>query len=193
MDKKDFENNFAFKSKKSGLPGKQELIGYLPGLLLESELQAIAVVVDADKSVISTWKSISAVLQKVGYSDLPTTPNPEGTVVISANPDLPKVGIWIMPDNETPGEIEDFFLQIIDNEDFRLNHARKSVGELIAQKPDLMSDSNRSKAEAYTWLAWQKEPGRSMGVALKSNWADAKHLLATRLANWFSDTFELEP
>lgn len=148
LDKKDFESNFAFKSKKGNPLGKQEL---------------------------------------------PITPNPEGTIIISTNPDLPKVGIWIMPDNSSSGEIEDFFLQMIDEHDFRLGHARNSVGELILQRPDLLSNSNRSKAEAHTWLAWQEEPGRSMGVALKSNWASPEHSLAQRLAKWFSNTFELEP
>jgi len=61
------------------------------------------------------------------------------------------------------------------------------------QKPDLLSDANRSKAEAHTWLAWQEDPGRSMGVALKSNWANAEHPLAARLAQWFAKTFDLKP
>ncbi len=192
-DKKDFESNFAFKSKKGDPLGKQELLGSLPGLLLESELQAIAVILDADKSAISTWKSVCAILLKSGYEDLPAMPNLDGTLIESTNPDLPKVGIWIMPDNSSAGEIEDFFLQLIDGEDFRLGHARKSVGALIDQRPDLLNNSNRSKAEAHTWLAWQAEPGRSMGVALKSNWTDSKHLLAARLANWFSSVFTLVP
>jgi hypothetical protein len=192
-NKKDFESNFAFKSKKGNPLGKDELIDSLSGLLLESELQAIGIVLDADKSAISTWQSICAVLQNSGYTDLPACPNPEGTIIASMNPDLPKVGIWIMPDNYNPGEIEDFFLQLIDQEDFRLAHARNAIDELIRQRPDLLSDSNRSKAEAHTWLAWQKEPGRSMGVALKSNWTNAEHPLAIRLAEWFSKTFDLEP
>jgi len=61
------------------------------------------------------------------------------------------------------------------------------------QKPDLLSDANRSKAEAHTWLAWQEDPGRSMGVALKSKWANAEHPLAARLAQWFAKTFDLKP
>ncbi len=191
-DKKDFESNFAFKSKTGSQLGKPELISHLSALLLESELQTIAIVLDADKSAISTWQSVCAVLQKSGYTDLPKTPGAEGTVIESADPDLPKVGIWIMPDNSSTGEIEDFFLQLIDSQDFRLDHARNSVGYLIDQRPDLLDNSNRSKAEAHTWLAWQQEPGRSMGVALKSNWANAKHPLAISLSQWFSRTFDLE-
>ncbi len=192
-NRKDFEENFAIKSKRNQPLGKEELLIVLADTLQSSDLLTLGIVLDADKSARSTWQSVSDVLQKAGYVDLPATPNPEGTIIESTNPDLPKVGIWIMPDNHKAGEIEDFFLQLIDNEDFRLKHARKSVGELIDQKPDLLDHSNRSKAEAHTWLAWQAEPGRSMGVALKSNWANAGHPLAARLAEWFSKTFDLEP
>jgi hypothetical protein len=161
--------------------------------LIESELQAIAIILDADNSAISTWQSVCSVLLKSGYEELPASPDPEGAVIISNNPDLPKVGVWIMPDNISPGEIEDFFLQLIGKEDFRLSHARRAVDELINQKPDLLNNSNRSKAEVHTWLAWQKEPGRSMGVAIKSNWADGQNPLAARLSKWFANTFDLEP
>ena len=192
LNKEDFEKNFAIKSNRGRALGKSELLLLIEDALQIPDLQTLGIVLDADKSVISTWQSVYATLQKSGYADLPTAPNSEGTIIISTNPDLPKIGIWIMPDNENPGEIEDFFLQLIDVEDFRLGHAQKSVGELIDQKPDLLNDANRSKAEAHTWLAWQAEPGRSMGVALKSNWADAKHPLAARLAQWFSSVFALE-
>lgn len=192
-DKKDFESNFAFKSKKGNALGKQELIGSLSGLLLESDLQAIGIILDADQSAAATWKSLVSVLEHSGYTDLPTAPNPEGTIIESPDHDLfPKVGVWIMPDNINSGEIEDFFLQLIDSEDFRLNHARKSVKELINQKPDLLAASNRSKAEVHTWLAWQKEPGRLMGIAVKNNWTKVHHKLAENLTRWFSNTFELE-
>ena len=116
-----------------------------------------------------------------------------GTILIDENPDLPKVGVWIMPDNINPGEIEDFFLRLIESQDFLFQRAQKVVGELIVEKPELIKETNRSKTETHTWLAWQEEPGRSMGVALKNNWAPAKHPLAARLAAWFAATFELAP
>lgn len=191
-DIKDFEQKFAIKSSRDKPLGKTELLLLIGDVIQSTDLQTLGIVLDADNSTISTYQSICAVLQKVGYTGLPSTPHPDGTIILSEDPDLPKIGIWIMPDNSNPGEIEDFFLQLIDPEDYRLNHARKAVNELIHQKPALLRHSNRSKAEAHTWLAWQEEPGRSMGVALKSNWADAKHPLAERLAQWFANTFELE-
>lgn len=190
-NKEDFEKNFALKSNRGRALGKPELLALMGDALQSPDLQRLGIVLDADKSASSTWQSVCAVLQKYGYAT-PPAPNVEGTIIEAPNPDLPKIGIWIMPDNESPGEIEDFFLQLIENEDYRLIHAQKSVGELIEQKPELLKESNRSKAVAHTWLAWQDEPGRSMGVALKSSWAKSEHPLATRLAQWFTNTFELE-
>lgn len=192
INKKDFEQNFAVKSNRGEALGKNELLTLIPDALRTPDLQTLGIVLDADKSAASTWQSIFAALQKSGYTNLPSTPDANGTIIIDPNPDLPKVGIWIMPDNQNSGEMEDFFLQLIDVEDFRLNRARKVIDEMIAEKPDFHLDANRSKAETHTWLAWQQEPGKSMGLAIKSNWASAEHPLAGRFATWFSRLFEME-
>lgn len=191
VSKKDFEQNFAVRSSRGEALGKKELLLLLPDALRTPDLQSLGIILDADKSAASTWQSVVAALQKSGYSNLPTAPDATGTIITDPNPDLPKVGIWIMPDNHNTGEIEDFFLQLIDNEDFRLKRARQVIGELIVANPDFRLDANRSKAETHTWLAWQQEPGKSMGLALKSNWVSAEHPLAERFAAWFSRVFEL--
>lgn len=192
QDKKDFEKNFAIKSNRSEAIGKKELLLLISDALQTPDLQALGIVLDADQSVDSTWQAVHSKLEKFGYTNLPAAPDVDGTIIIGRSQDLPKVGVWIMPDNQSPGEIEDFFLQLIDNKDFRLNRAQKVVGELIAEKPDFRLDLNRAKAEAHTWLAWQEEPGKPMGLAIKSNWVNAEHPLAARFANWFSQLFELE-
>jgi hypothetical protein len=192
LSKKDFEDNFAFKSKKGEPLCKQELIGRVPELLLEADLQSFGIVLDADDSVASTWQSVKDTLKNAGYSNLPAAPDANGTIITDSNPDLPKVGIWIMPDNQSSGEIEDFFLQLIDSESFHLRYAREVIDNMIVQKQKLFADSDRSKAEVHTWLAWQKEPDWTMGVAVGKNWASAKPPLAKRFAAWFSRLFELE-
>lgn len=45
-------------------------------------------------------------------------------------------------------------------------------------------------ADVHTWLSWQKEPGRSMGVAIKSNLINYDHDLARRFVGWFTQTFQ---
>jgi len=192
QDKKESEKYFAIKSKRGEPIGKKDLLLLIPDALQTPDLNVLGIVLDADKDAVSTWQSVCSKLQNSGYSNLPAAPDVNGTILIDPNPDLPKVGIWIMPDNQSAGEIEDFFLQLIDEEGFHLQRARKVVGDLIEQKQNLFDISNRSKAEVHTWLAWQKEPDRTMGVAIGKNWASAKPPLATRFAAWFSQLFELE-
>lgn len=192
LSEKDFKQKFVVKNRGGQPLGKTELLSYVDEVVKTADLQAFAIVVDADESATSTWQSVRDVLEKVGYSGLPTSPDPSGTVHTDTNPDLPKVGIWLMPDNQNPGEIEDFFLKLVPAGDKMMAVVRPAVQDLIDRKQHLFPNSDRSKAEAHTWLAWQHEPGRSMGVALKNGWANAKASLASDLAAWFSRVFELE-
>ncbi|MFN4257122.1 MAG: DUF3226 domain-containing protein [Saprospiraceae bacterium] len=192
LNQKEFEQKFVIKNRSGQPLGKTEVLGYVDEVAKTADLQAFAIVVDADSDVAATWQSVCDKLKNVGYSELPTSPDLSGTVHADTNPDLPKVGIWLMPDNQNPGEIEDFFLQLIPAGDGTLEAVSPAVQDLIDRKQNLFPDSDRSKAEAHTWLAWQKEPGRSMGVALKNGWADAKSPLASKLADWFALVFELE-
>jgi len=192
QSKKVFEQKFALKNKNGEPLGKDEVLGYVDEISKTADLQAFAIVIDADKSVPSTWQSACATLQKLGYTDLPAEIPKDGAIIVDADPDLAKVGVWIMPDNENRGEIEDFFLQMISLNDFYLQRAKASVKELILEEKNLFAASDRSKAEVHTWLAWQKDPGKSMGIAIKSNWIDHKFPLAERFARWFANVFELE-
>lgn len=97
-----------------------------------------------------------------------------------------------MPDNQSPRAIEDLFLQLISEENYHLQRAKAVVAELIAEGQNLFSKTSSNKAETHTWLAWQEEPGKSMGLAIKSNWLNTEHPLAARFADWFSRLFDLE-
>lgn len=192
QSKKEFEQFFAIKSRGGQPLGKNEVLDSVDEVAKTADLQAFAIIVDADADVLSTWQSVCDRLKNVGYSELPVSPGTSGTVHTDINPDLPKVGIWIMPDNQNPGEIEDFFLLFLDPKDALAGFALSTVQTLIDRKQNLFAETDRSKAQVHTWLAWQKEPGRSMGVAVKSKWVDAEHDIAVRFVSWFNRVFELE-
>lgn len=187
-DADDFRDNFLIKKDKLG---KTEVIkGISPAIKSAEAFTNLGIVVDADDSAPSTWQSIRAVLEKLDYQNLPTTPIPDGIVVRSNVPHYPQVGVWIMPDNENPRAIEDFFLALVDPADARMNKAKATVSEVIEDKLNLFSENIRSKADVHTWLAWQEEPGRSMGIAVKSGLLSLEHDLAVRFVNWFTRTFQ---
>ena len=43
-------------------------------------------------------------------------PDRDGTIILETE-DLPRVGVWLMPDNESAGELEDFVARMIPGDD----------------------------------------------------------------------------
>ncbi|MGB0561348.1 MAG: DUF3226 domain-containing protein [Spirulinaceae cyanobacterium] len=136
----------------------------------KTEIKVLAAIVDADVNLQSRWDSVGTALAKCGYS-LPSLPNPNGTILVPPRPNRPRLGIWLMPDNQTDGILEDFLLRLTQTEDSLLNHAESAVNE-IPEAERLFGEEKRSKAILHTWLAWQKEPGTPLGLAIKRQYLD---------------------
>ena len=66
-------------------------------------LDSIGILVDANDGIQARWDAVSSRLQRSGFQT-PKIPDPQGTVVGSK----PRVGVWLMPDNKSDGELEDF-------------------------------------------------------------------------------------
>ena len=49
------------------------------------------------------------------------------------------------------------------------------------------------KAILHTWLAWQKEPGRPYGVAIKARYFGATSAAADQFVAWFERVFGVGP
>lgn len=68
--------------------------------------KALGVLVDADDSLAHRWGDLSNRCRAANI-DLPQQPTATGTILEPGN-GRPRIGIWLMPDNESPGELEDF-------------------------------------------------------------------------------------
>ncbi len=157
-----------FEIKIAGDPGGvSQLLGYLPVYLQERPpvLERLGIVVDADDSPQSRWDEIASRLQLAGYqppSHLPL----EGLVFDHPTHDRPKIGIWLMPDNQGNGKLEDFVKLLIPSSDRLRVKAEKTLDEIKQAKLQRYSDLDYPKALIHTWLAWQEDPGRPMGQAI---------------------------
>lgn len=85
-------NDDAYKKKETH--GVEELLKTLPVKLAEENLETLGIVVDADFDVAARWQAISDKLKKFGYQNIPKT-LPE-TGWIDTQPELPKIGVWVM-------------------------------------------------------------------------------------------------
>src|SRR5688572_4123231 len=62
-----------------------------------SAVERIGIVIDADEDLNARWQSVSSILEKAKYTNLPVLPSENGTIIKQEF--LPTFGVWIMPDN----------------------------------------------------------------------------------------------
>jgi hypothetical protein len=147
--------------------------------------QVIGVMLDADTSLESRWASIKGKLSHYSYK-LPDIPDIEGTIVEGIT-DEPKLGFWLMPNNQDSGKLEDFCAQLA--EPTSLAFARKCITEAQVKKVTTFKPLDISKAVIHTYLAWQDEPGRPMGQAITKQALRPDTDIARRFTNWLTCLF----
>jgi hypothetical protein len=166
--------------------GKQALLDAIPVRLKESDIGVLGILLDADEDLRARWQAVSDRLKASGYS-VPVMPREKGTVLPPPESAvLPKVGIWLMPDNKVPGILEDFLRFLVPPGDALLAHADASIANLPERR---FSDSTRAKALLHTWLAWQKEPGKPYGQAVTARYLDPSLSAGKDFADWLKRTF----
>ena len=159
----------------------------LPVQVKGSELNRLGVIVDADTNLERRWQAITDILKKEGYT-FPCAPSPDGTILDAPSSRRPKVGIWIMPDNQLPGILEDFARLLVPDGDALLPYAQECVGNIPAGHRRF-PPQHRSKAEIHSWLAWQAEPGRPLGTAITARYLDADAAQARVFFAWFMQLY----
>ena len=104
-----------------------ESIGVRLPLLIE-EGDVVGIVIDADTEISNRWKSIRNRIIGVGYQNVPDQPDPDGTILDPPSGTyLPRLGVWIMPNNQTSGILEDFLRFLVPQPNILFDHARDSV------------------------------------------------------------------
>jgi hypothetical protein len=170
--------------------GVQALLESIPvRLRLSQDGDIVGVVIDADTDVNARWRSLRDRLITVGYQDVPADPTPDGTIL---DPPLrtllPRVGIWIMPDNRTNGILEDFLRFLVPQEGILFQHVQSSVAT-IPEADRRFTALAEPKAIIHTWLAWQEEPGKPLGTAITARFLDPNVPQVDVLVSWLNRLF----
>ena len=170
--------------------GAVRLLNAIPVQLTLSreEGDVVGIVIDADDSPSARWQSLRDIFTQAGYPNVPRRPDPNGTILESpTGAALPRAGVWIMPDNRTPGILEDFLRFLVpDRQSALFAHAERSVATVPER---LFTENDAPKAVIHTWLAWQKEPGNPYGTAIAAKFMDSQLPEAQSLANWIQRLF----
>lgn len=99
----------------------------------------------------------------------------------------PRVGVWLMPDNRSAGELEDFVQRMIPDGDPAWPLAREYVRG-IPDEARAFPSGKRSRAELHAWLATREEPG-FMGSAIGRGDLKTGGPLCTAFLAWIESLF----
>jgi hypothetical protein len=149
--------------------------------------RSVGFVVDANGAVAHRWVSVCDRLKDVGLT-LPAAPPGSGYIGDSVTFKA-RVGVWIMPDNTTDaGRLEDLVRTLVPEGDPLFPIAQAATGDSLHSGATFRSQ-HRTKAELHCWLAWQEEPGRPFGAALKAHYFRHDSEVAILFVAWFKSLF----
>ncbi len=144
-------------------------------------------VLDADDELQDQWRAVCGRLDGCGLDDLPKKIPPEGFIGYS---ELYKarVGVWLMPDNQRSGALEQFLEDLVKDCDALLPIAEEST-QRAAQSGARFPKSAQQKAVLHAWLAWQESPGLPYGAAVTAQYFGHDSPAAKQFVEWYKGVF----
>jgi hypothetical protein len=126
------------------------------------------------------WLAVAAALKGVGAQV--DEPGVSGTRLELS---WGRVGVWLMPDNRSPGDLESLLVAMLPSTAGALwAHATEATDQARALGAR-WRDPHRSKACLHTWLAWQDPPGNPYGTAIEAGLFRLDVPAADRFCEWF--------
>ena len=159
----------------------QLLDGIVPEILA-SRSRSVGILADANDDLINRWNKIRDRVYTGGI-ELPESLSQMGCIVETE--DKPRIGVWLMPDNTSAGELEDFVAKMIPSDDNVWPLSKR----YIATIPDpAFTDKKRVRAQLYAWLAARKNP-KHMSTAIEDKDLEVNGMLCQTLVAWLNGLF----
>lgn len=170
---------------KSG--GRAKLLATAATRISLSAGAPVGFVMDANDSLDESWSAISARIRTAGLR--PPKWIPKNGYIGHSDAYDTRVGVWLMPDNESEGALESFLETLIPAGDTLVEHARVATEEAKRHGARFSAKDYR-KAYLHAWLAWQEDPGRPYGTAIRARFFDARSETADAFVEWFRRLFD---
>jgi len=172
-----------------------KLINLLMKRMNTNQIHHLGIVADADYvsggGFEQRWQQLTASLATFGYRIPSNPPKLPYLGSIFHHSDLSSVGLWLMPNHEKNGMLEDLIFKTIkkaEDQKKLLNTAISCVDNLPIQ---LFSTYHNTKAIIYSWLSWQKRPGQTLDVTVNGNLIDLESKEMQGFINWLYKVFEI--
>ncbi|MDR2099342.1 MAG: hypothetical protein LBP40_00765 [Campylobacteraceae bacterium] len=158
----------------------------IPVFLKKSGIKTIGVIIDADNDIKCSYNRIKNRLSSEGIH-IPSDLSEDG--IIETQNKI-KIGIWIMPNNNLNGTIEDFISFLVPKDDTLMPIAILTLDNIEQNRLNRYPLGHKNKAKIHTWLAWQKNPGIPIGASIGQGYLDAKHEVCKKLIAWLKKLFD---
>lgn len=171
------------------MAGIDNVLKAIPLEVKSGKRKVIGILVDADNDAECCWYAVAQALEKAdlqGKVELPERLDPEGTIIYeNYRAGVPRIGIWIMPNNKASGELENFIAAMMPPNDpiWPLSKGYIESIPINCRKFD-----NALKAQVYAWLATRKKPSL-MGLAIKEEELDIEGEICGKFIAWISKLF----
>jgi hypothetical protein len=108
--------------------GIDKLLEQIPVRLKQSAVDTIGIIIDADSNLLLRWNSLKQLLRTQGFNipeDLP-----ENGLIVLVTGQI-SIGIWIMPDNNLNGMLEDFLSFLVPSNDSLLPIVKEHLNSIV--------------------------------------------------------------
>lgn len=167
--------------------GKSQLLDDISIEVKAPNRLAVGFIVDADVGGDDTWRSIRERLRSADIEP-PSAMDPAGTVIEPKSEFDPRVGVWIMPDNASEGELEDFVVQMVPATDPVWPKSENYIHS-IPESERKFTEKKTTRAIVHAWLATREDP-RQMGTAIRARDLQTNGELCQRFLAWLQRLFE---
>jgi hypothetical protein len=165
--------------------GISQIIEQIPIRFKQSGIETIGLIIDADIDIKQRWDSISSIINNLGVK-LPSLPPPEGLI---SQVGKIRFGIWIMPNNNLNGMLEDFISFLIPEGDKLIPIVNDTLNSIESNGLNKYKLIHKPKATIHTWLAWQEDPATPMGQAITKKYLTTDHGTCIKLVSWLDKLY----
>ena len=150
----------------------------------------LGIMLDANDSLDARWQAVTDRLNRLrredhfDLPDLPPKPEPGGTIIDGRL----RIGVWLMPDNLSTGELEDFVGNMIPSGDPVWPRAEDFI-DGIPTDDRKFAPGKIQRAKVHAWLAARESP-RPMGLSIRAGDLDTNASNTTTFVNWLRELFK---
>jgi len=177
------DDNIAVNFGFCNCRGDSNLLKQLNAFLLANDKDIIGVILDADNNVDARYQEIKDKVKK--FYTLPKD-MPKGGLVHTEK-GRPKLGVWIMPNNQDNGALEEFYLTLAT--DIDTDFIDNVITQAENKKLTSFKSQHRKKVIMHTYFSWQDSPGSPLHASINKIALDNNQNIAKAFSAWLVQLF----